>query len=78
MLKDVADEIVSSIAQKAKDAGLSDEILASYPLGQTDPETSGGVLANNSGITVKWAAGNGHKTQTVEEKADDIGSKWKR
>ena len=78
LLKDVADEIVSSIAQKAKDAGLSDEILASYPLGQTDPETSGGGLANNSGITVKWAAGNGHKTQTLEKKADDIGSKWKR
>ena len=29
-------------------------------------------------IADKWGSGNGHKTQTLEEKADDIGSKWKR
>ena len=40
--------------------------------------TSESPVGGFSSIVAKWKTGNDAKTQTVEEKADDIGSKWKK
>lgn len=78
LLKNVADEIIDSIAQKAKDAGYSDEFLASYSSGKTAFENVEEKLIDSNAITSKWKMGNSSKAQMSETKADEIGAKWRK
>jgi hypothetical protein len=78
LLKNVANEIIGSIAQKAKDAGFTDEFLASYSSGKSSLENEEEILIDSNAITSKWETGNGNDTQTSAKQAADIGSKWLR
>lgn len=76
LLKNVADEIVDRIAQKAKDAGFSDEYLANY---YSSPQAESKVETVNSNFfAAKWRTGSGDKAPTTKEMADKIRSKWKK
>ena len=76
LLKNVADEIVDRIAQKAKDAGFSDEYLANY---YSSPQAESKVETVNSNVfAAKWRTGSGDKAPTTKEMADKIRSKWKK
>lgn len=77
LLKNVADEIIGSIAQKAKDAGFTDEFLASYSSSKTAPENVEEKLIDSNAIISKWKTGNSGKAQMSETKADEIGAKWR-
>lgn len=78
LLKNVADVIIDSIAQKAKDAGLTDEILASYSSNQKAFKEEAKEMVDSAGIIAKWASSKESETRTTAKKADDIGSKWKK
>ena len=80
LLKNVADEIIDSIAQKAKDAGFSDEYLANYYSSSTQAmsEEKEVEIVNSNVIAAKWRQGNRDKTLTTEEMADKIRAKWKK